>query len=266
MTLGPDRCGPEPQWPSPSPLPRPFPNASRPDCSTSVVSSLGPWRFELLIREASSCSGELLSVVVVPSMRADDRTEQRAQMLLGFIRRAQAWRGLGALAYFIALSEMETNDILSAIRTGLIASESQHVGSAAIAITQWAKLVRDGTLRELPLPLVEQLVATLETRQQAGLQGMLSAAQVLVNENLLTSEHLRRLMKALEKIHLEFRYEDVVDFDSMRSVSISLVRTESVKLALALKDRVADDGTLQAWIEEARTDPLPEVRFSLVNS
>jgi hypothetical protein len=37
-------------------LARPFPNARRPDCSTaSVVSSLGPWRFEPLIREASSC-------------------------------------------------------------------------------------------------------------------------------------------------------------------------------------------------------------------
>jgi len=72
-------------------------------------------------------------------------------------------------------------------------------------------------------------------------------------------------MKALEKIRLEFRYEDA-DFDSTRAVSISLVRAECVKLAVALKDRIADDGTLQAWIDEAKSDPLPEVRFSLENS
>jgi hypothetical protein len=36
-----------------------------------------------------------------------------------------------------------------------------------------------------------------------------------------------------------------------------------VKLAIALKERVADDGSLQAWIDEAKSDPLPEVRFSL---
>jgi hypothetical protein len=84
----------------------------------------------------------------------------------------------------------------------------------------------------------------------------------LLKENFLTAEDFDRLMKALSKIRLEFRYEDV-DFDSVRAVSISLVRAECVKLAVALKDRVTDDGTLQAWIEEAKSDSLPEVRFSL---
>lgn len=51
-------------------------------------------------------------------------------------------------------------------------------------------------------------------------------------------------------------------FDSVRAVAVSLVRAECVKVALALKNRIADDGTLQAWIDEAKTDPLPEVRFS----
>ena len=67
------------------------------------------------------------------------------------------------------------------------------------------------------------------------------------------------------RIRREFRYEDV-GLDTMEAVSVSLVRAECVKLAVALKDRVADDGTLQAWIDEAKIDPLPEVRFALTEA
>ncbi len=212
-----------------------------------------------------SDAGDLLTILVVPAMRPEDRTEQRAQALLEFITRARSWLGLGALPHFVASAPTATNDIVSAIRTGLVGSEFQHAGSAARAISRWAKLVRDGTLQELPRPLVEQLIATIETRQEAGLQAMLIAALSLLKEHLLTAEDFDRLMKALSKIRLEFRYEDV-DFDSVRAVSISLVRAECVKLAVVLKDRIADDGTLRAWIDEAKSDPLPEVRFSLASS
>jgi hypothetical protein len=212
-----------------------------------------------------SHAGHLLTIVVVPAMRAEERTEQRAQALLGFMTRARAWSSLGALPHFVAWAPSVTNDIVSAIRIGLVGSVFQHVGSAATAISGWAKLVRDGLLQELPRPLVEQLIATIETRQEAGLQGMLSAALSLLKENSLTVEDFNRLKKTLSKIRLEFRYEDV-DLNGVRAVSISLVRAECVKLAVALKDRIADDGTLQAWIEEAKSDPLPEVRFSLAIS
>jgi len=212
-----------------------------------------------------SSAGELLTIVVVPSMQSEERTEERAQVLLAFIRRAQSWRSLGALPHFVAASPMLTNDLLSVIRTGLVSSEFQQVGNAAMAVTRWAKLVHDGTLPELPRPLVEQLIATIETRQEAGLQPMLGAALSLLEENFLATEDSSRLMKVLEKIRLEFRYDDV-DFDSARAVSISLVRAECVKLAAALKDLVANESTLQAWLDEAKSDPLPEVRFSLAKA
>lgn len=109
--------------------------------------------------------------------------------------------------------------------------------------------------------------ATLSTsaRREIGLTAMLSAALTLLKYEFLLAEDFNRLTQTISGIRREFRYEDV-DFDTMRAVSVSLVRAECVKLAVALKDRIADDGTLQAWIDEAKVDPLPEVRFSLVNS
>ena len=212
-----------------------------------------------------SHTGQLLTIVVVPAMRAEERTERRAQELLGFIARERTWTSLGALPHFVASAPTVINDIVSAIRTGLVGSGFQHIGNATTAVSRWAKLVRDGTLQELPRPLVEQLIATLETRQEAGLQAMLSTALTLLKENFLTTGDFDRLTTALSKIRVEFRYENIDDLDGVRAVAISLIRAECVKLAMALKDRITDDGTLQAWIGEAKSDPLPEVRFSLVN-
>jgi hypothetical protein len=219
--------------------------------------------FNEVIRQSA---GELLAGVVVPFMHTEDRTKSRGDALLAFLSRTRSWHGLVALPYFVTSASIATNDILSAVRTGLLGSEMRHVASAAMTIARWAKLVQDDVLQqEVPRPLVEQLVATIETRQETGLQAMLSAALSLLKDNAFTGEDLNRLMNALENIRLEFRYESV-DFVGVRAVSLSLIRAECVKLAAILKDRIADDGTLEAWIEEAKSDPLPEVRLSLANS
>jgi hypothetical protein len=207
-------------------------------------------------------AGHLLTTAVVPALRVEQRTEQRARNLMAFVTRTRSWTGLGALPHFLPSAREARDDIISIIRRGLIGSESQHVGGAAEAISGWAKLVRNGILLELPRSLVEQLIATIETCREIGLSAMLDAARTLLKDNFLLDEDLKRLMQTMSVIRSEFRYEDV-DFDTMRAVSVSLIRAECVKLAVALKGREADDGTLQGWIDEAKSDPLPEVRFAL---
>src|ERR1035441_1655881 len=49
-----------------------------------------------------SHAGQLLTIVVVPAIRPEERTEERAQALLGFIARERSWTSLGALPYFVA--------------------------------------------------------------------------------------------------------------------------------------------------------------------
>jgi hypothetical protein len=211
-------------------------------------------------------AGEVLSFVVAPVMPVEERTEQRATALLEFIARSQSWTSVGALPRFVGSAPALGVDIVSAIRTGLVGSEFQQAGSAAVAVEIWAKLVREGALKELPRLLIDQLIATIETRQEGGLQAMLRTASTLVKENFLEPSDCERLMKALEKIRAEFRYVDKDAVGGVRAVTISLIRAEAVKLAVALKGRITDEGTLQAWIDEAKSDPLPEVRFSLTSS
>ncbi len=67
-------------------------------------------------------------------------------------------------------------------------------------------------------------------------------------------------MRALALVRDDTKYTNI-PLDSRRAVTISLIRQECVKIAKLLRSRIADDGTLASWIEEARADPLPEVRF-----
>lgn len=210
-------------------------------------------------------SGYLLTAAVVPALEAEQRTEQRARDLLTFIARTRSWTSLGAVPLFWGSAEGARADLTSIIRRGLIGSESQHVGAAALAIGTWAKLVRSGTIAELPRPLVEQLITSIEACGEIGLPALLDAVRKLLKNDFLHDEDLKRLVETLAVVRSEFRYQNV-ELDTMRAVSVSLLRAASVKLASALIGRVADDGTLQGWIDDTKSDPLPEVRFALAKT
>lgn len=210
------------------------------------------------------CIGDILTDVVVPAMGLSDRTNQRARMLLEFVDRTRAWRSLPGLPYFVAMVPSLTDDIATAIRRGLVGSDHQHVGSAAMALVQWGRLVREGILTEFPRALVDQLIATIETRHEQALHSLLSAALSLLKDGFLITPDQVRLMQALADLLVETQYADV-DLDGRKAVSVSLIRVECAKLAAALQAHVHDDGTLRRWVDDAKSDPLPEVRFSVVD-
>jgi hypothetical protein len=209
--------------------------------------------------------GDVLTYVVVPAMGSPNRTEERAGALLKFATVTKGWHSLPGLPYFLATVPSMTVDIVTAIRRGLVSSEHRYVSCASTALVRWGKLVRDGVLTVLPRALVEQMIATIETRHEQGLHSLLGAALLLLKDGFLEPHNKEQLMQALSDLLVETQYADI-EHDSGRAVSISLVRVECVKLAAALrKEEVDDDGTLQKWIDAAPSDPLPEVRFSIAD-
>jgi hypothetical protein len=91
---------------------------------------------------------------------------------------------------------------------------------------------------------------------------MLDAMTHLVKMGFCDPSDLPPLLQALGDLRIETRY-DAIEIDSEEAITVSLVRRECVGLTLALQPIVSDDGTLAGWLDDARTDPLPEVRFRL---
>ncbi|SDI80676.1 SIR2-like domain-containing protein [Paraburkholderia phenazinium] len=205
--------------------------------------------------------GPILGNAVIPAMTDADRTEQRARALLEFISRTKAWHGLLGLPYFLVASPSMIYEVATMVRRGLVGTLHQRVANATAALVRWAALVKDRVLSELPSALIEQLIATIETRHEHGLHTLLDAAFVLLKDGFIRDARPVRLMGAIADLLVETEYADI-DIASRKAVSVSLVRVECVKLAMALREHVDDDGTLSAWINAGKYDPLPEVRFS----
>jgi len=204
---------------------------------------------------------EALTFAVVPAMTREDRNEARLRALLDFINRTKSWRAVAALPNFLELVPTMEESIVLAIHRGLSAAEDVGISGAATALIRWSHLIRTHELMSIPRRLIEQLLSMIETRQEEGLHILLNAAVTLIEVGTLSEEDMARLTHTLSDLREETKYSSVL-LDSRRAVSISLVRQQCVRLAQLLKQKISDDGTLDGWLEEGRSDPLPEVRFS----
>jgi hypothetical protein len=204
---------------------------------------------------------EAMTFALVPAMTREDRNEARLRALLDFIRRTKSWRAVAALPNFLEPVPTMEESIVLAVHRGLSAAEHVRISGAATALIRWSHLIRTHALMTIPRKLIEQLLSMVETRQEEGLHVLVNAAVTLIEDGTLSEEHMARLMHTLSELREETKYSSVL-LDSRRAVSISLVRQQCVRLAQLLKQKISDDGTLAAWLEEGRSDPLPEVRFS----
>jgi hypothetical protein len=209
----------------------------------------------------SQLAGDALTFAIVPAMDREERNAARLQALLDFVNRTKSWRAVGALPDFAETVPALKDDITRTIHRGLSASDHLKVSGAATALIRWSSPVRTSALADMPNMLIEQLLSMIETRQEDALHILLNTAVALVKDGNLTDEDMVRLVHSLSDLREDAQYAGVV-LDSRRAVSISLVRQQCVRLADVLKRRIADDGTLEGWLEEGRSDPLPEVRFA----
>ena len=207
--------------------------------------------------------GDAISLAIVPAMSASDLTNERAKALLRMIEEAGIVRAKACLPYFLStLPNLET-DVVRLLRRGIIGSTFDDVVGATTAITKWIELFRRSTVPPLPEQLIEQVVSAVETRRELGLNMLLQCIRILTEEDLLDSQHTARITEALDDLLLETSYA-TIDPDAREAVSVSLVRAECVKLARTLDRTGAHSAVTKKWIAAAQVDPLPEVRFALI--
>jgi hypothetical protein len=176
---------------------------------------------------------------------------------MDFINRTKSWRAVAALPNFLETVPTTQDSVVLAIHRGLSAAEHLRISGAATALIRWSRLIHTHALPSIPRRLIEQLLSMIETRQEEGLH--LLAAIALIKDGTLTGEDMTRLTRTLSDLREDTKYSSVL-LDSRRAVSISLVRQQCVRLAQLLKQKISDDGTLDRWLEEGHSDPLPEVR------
>ena len=219
------------------------------------------WREDFLNRVRRQ-AGIVLADLYTPALNATAKTEERASRLRTWILKSREWHGLQALPEFLEALPHLVDDVATLIRRALVGSYSHRVGNGALTLKKWATLARKGSSTSLPDSLIDQLISTIETRHEHGLQPLLYTARYLLEQHFISPSGVSRLLQALGELWFETQYIDT-DPISRKAISLSLVRAECVKLAYLMTSRTVDDGTLKKWMETSKSDPLPEVRHAL---
>ena len=207
-------------------------------------------------------NGEILGSVVVPSLQARQRTVERGKALVRFIEVTATWSALEALPYFLSISQLRA-EIVSFLRRNLVSPEPQRAGRASLALITWGRLAEKKRAPPLPRPLIESLLTAIESCQERGLQMRLHAARALLLTGWIDSKGANRLIVALKDLATTADYMNI-PLDSHEAVTVSLIRAECVRLAKSLETHGVADAILTEWLQAAQSDPLPEVRFSLL--
>jgi hypothetical protein len=225
-----------------------------------VNSSLAPYLREFYA-SAKSYAGSVLARLVVPSLASDDRIEDLGKALQSFIGEPPVGNAIPALPYFVDLSAMRP-EIIRRIRRGIAGRVFDEVSGSATAIEVWAGIHFPGDANGPPDPILEQLVTAIETRQKVGLHTLIHCVCKLIEMRRLRPGDGPRLDEALGDLLVATKYEEIV-LDSKEAASVSLVRVACVRLASALQAAAIGGPNASAWLEAARSDPLPEVRFEV---
>ena len=98
-------------------------------------------------------------------------------------------------------------------------------------------------------------------RREPGLISALHCVRLLTRAGVVSTSDQHRLVDALALLRTETNYENWLD-ESRRS-DVGLIRKAAVSLAAALKDAGTSEPVLDEWLADARSDPMPEVRYAL---
>ena len=213
------------------------------------------------IERSAEAKALVLSTVAAPALASEDRTEQRAEALLSFLAETDLTAAVPGLPRFYALSSTIDQKIQEAFRGALRSGEQADVAWAVDGLDRWLRWQAAGQIVGVPDVIIEYTLRALERRRETGLPNLVYIVRRLIESDLLSDVQVARATEVLGELHQQTDYEVVLP-DSRMAVSLSFLRAECVRLALALRNHGINDADVDAWITSAPDDPLPEVRYA----
>ena len=149
------------------------------------------------------------------------------------------------------------------MRTGLAAEEESLVGGAAAGLHDWLTTSADADLRPPPDNLVHEIGVLIATRRKRPLGLALQiAAWVFDKGSDVQREAIRDLaLQGLGSLAEELRYDREHAQDD--NIDVPLLRWRSTQLAYSMAAHGSENApAVSRWLEMAKEDPLPEVRYA----
>lgn len=211
------------------------------------------------VRSLTKLMGKVLCYSVTPSLAKAEHDENNFEKLKCFIRSVESWPALGALVYFAVSDSQFVMPTEQLIRECLHSRDAEAVAYASFAILIWREQLNNSSVDRL----IPRLIHLIGVNQMAcGLPALLWTVNQLYIKNFLTSEQVGQLMDIIPIVFDSCNYSTVA-FSNREEVTVSLVRGACIGLAIDFaRNESTSTADLTRILEEAKQDPLPEVRFA----
>lgn len=209
-------------------------------------------------RRRSWLIGKALGLAIVPYLDSQLNAAMYGQLASFY----QEVRAPGALMGFIYFGDVDVfaTQIEKILRLALQHKDAHFVAFAAFAIREWRARNDNASTRRL----VSQLVMIFGALRLDGLPAIIESLQILHKRGHLTAEETESVIDTLQVVFDSARYEATIS-SGHEAASVSIVRTKCVQLAHHLVTHGSACCTdLERLLQEARRDPLPEVRYARI--
>jgi hypothetical protein len=214
--------------------------------------------------ESRRAIGQVLADAILPELNLDDLTGEQLIECYVLIESGRTSTGAQAIPELLALDKSHSARAMRDIQTAMFSTDNDNdkAWSGFNAIHRWIDLSRENRLDDLPEILIDRVLSAIETRREPGLLHALSTSLMLLRKKKLNTEHAKRLAEALPAVFAATDYSDQ-STEVIDPITYTLVRAGAVRLAYGLKQEgIEGDGP--GWNSDYENDPMPEVRFALV--
>ena len=200
----------------------------------------------------------VLNEAIIPSLSMSDLNQSNFDKLLSFYCETQTHESLTAFIYFVAQNKSFAPVVEKFIREGLYTQNLEKIAASSFALVKWCEL----NSNDQPVAMISRLIYSINPNQTIGLTVLINSAAQLYELECLSKGNIESLVEVLPMIFDSTNYENI-DPLSRLAISVTFVRAAYVKLARQLLEVEKEvNSELRRVIDQAKADPLPEVRFA----
>jgi hypothetical protein len=205
--------------------------------------------------------GAAIADAILSVLSTGELTSEIADRI--FSREADSPSICRAYPELVRLLPSEEDRAVNGIIKAMIRRDSNEAWSGFNALYRWLRGAQRGDSPAVPRRLIEITLSVTETRREPGLLHALDLARHLADAELLNADDMERLVGALGLIYAETAYDAAQSEKTIGITTLTFVRAAAVRLAHSLDTAGMKHRDVEAWLNSASADPMPEVRFAL---
>lgn len=199
---------------------------------------------------------------LMPALTPADYKEDLCDALLD-IARDGIFPDLALILGFVAIhAPAREPAVIKLIRRNMVARDRDIASLGVQGVRTYARLARKHG-KVLPSVLATDIASLCGARHDTSLHPALYVARDLVEYSEMSELDIERLDQALDLLLFDTDYRNQ-GAARLNVVTLTLVRSECVRLARTLLAKGHHSEAIQGWIARSKDDPLPEVRFAAI--